>query len=205
MKNISLVINGLLAVAVAVLFFLHFSQPATSSKEPAMAAGKMKIAYINSDSVLQHYDYFKVSRDKLEASGRRLDQEFKTRAVGLQGEFESYQRNASSMTIGQARAVEEDLGKKRQNLQLYQESLSQQLVADQERMTKDLYNKVTSYLKKYGQENDLQIVFKYDVNSDLLFVGDSLDISSSVIKGLNEAYIMEKATPAAKDSVSGKK
>lgn len=205
MKNISYVMNGVLALAIAVLYYFHFSTPGTAMKGESTPGKDLKVAFINSDSVLRHYDYFKVSREKLESKGNRLDQEFKTRATSLQGEFESYQRNVNTMTIGQARAVEEDLGKKRQNLQLYQESLSQQMIADQERMTKDLYDKVTSYLKKYGQENGLQIVFKYDATSDLLFAGDSLDISSIVIKGLNEAYRAEQTAPVAKDSINRKK
>lgn len=205
MKNISLVINGILAIAVIGLYYLQFSgnNPAQKSDSPAM--GDLKLAYINSDSVLKYYDYFKVSRDKLEAKGLQLDKDLKARATSLQGEFESYQRNVNSMTIGQARAVEEDLGKKRQNLQLYQESLSQQMTTEQEKMTKELYDKVTSFLKKYGEQNGLQIVFKFDVNSDLMFAGDSLDISAEVVKGLNDAYRLEKSVPAAADSAAKKK
>lgn len=205
MKNLSLALNGVLAIAVIFLYYLHFSGSSTMKQTGSTASGNMKMAYINSDSVLKYYDYFKVSREKLEAKGMQLDKDLKARATGLQGEFESYQRSVNSMTIGQARAVEEDLTKKRQNLQLYQESLSQQMAVDQERMTKELYDKVTSYLRKYGEENNLEIVFKYDATSDVLFASDSMDISSTVVKGLNESYRMEKSMPAAKDSVTKKK
>lgn len=205
MKNISLVLNGVLILAVAVLYYLHFSGPSQAKLADSASAANLKMAYINSDSVLKYYDYFKASREKLEAKGSQLDRDLKARATGLQGEFESYQRNRNSMTIGQAQAVEEDLTKKRNNLQLYQESLSQQMLADQDRMTKELYNKVTSFLRKYGEENNLQVVFKYDATSDLLFASDSMDISTTVVKGLNEAYRLEMAAPAAKDSTAKKK
>ncbi len=200
MKNISLVLNGILAIAVIVLYYLHFSGPGKTDAVSTPAPKSQKLAYINSDSVLKYYDYFKVSREKLETKGRQLDQDLKSRATSLQGEFESYQRNASTLTMGQARAVEEDLTKKRQNLQLYQESLSQQMLVDQEKMTKELYEKVTSYLRKYGEENGLEIVFKYDATSDVLFASDSMDISAVVVKGLNEAYRLEKEQPAAKEA-----
>ena len=205
MKNISLALNVVLAIAVIGLYYLHFSAPGKSQGMGTGSTGDLKMAFINSDSVLKYYDYFKAGRDRLETKGKQLDQDLKSRATALQGEFESYQRNQSSMTIGQARAVEEDLTKKRQNLQLYQESLSQQMLVDQEKMTRELYNKVTSYLRLYGQEHGLQIVFKYDAASDVLFAGDSLDISATVVKGLNEAYRLEKLAPAPKDSVTKKK
>ena len=205
MKNISLALNVVLAIAVIGLYYLHFSAPGKSQGMDTASTGDLKMAFINSDSVLKYYDYFKAGRDRLETKGKQLDQDLKSRATALQGEFESYQRNQSSMTIGQARAVEEDLTKKRQNLQLYQENLSQQMLVDQEKMTRELYNKVTSYLRQYGQEHGLQIVFKYDAASDVLFAGDSLDISATVVKGLNEAYRLEKLAPAPKDSVAKKK
>lgn len=205
MKSLSLVLNAILLVAVAFLFYFHYSEPKGQRSVDYAGGDDLKIAYINADTVLKYYEYFKLNKDKFEAKGKQLDQELKNRALGLQSEIESYQRNVNSMTIGQARAVEEDLGKKRQNLQLYQESLSQQMLADQDKMTKELYTKVTTYLKKYGQKRGLQVVLKYDASSDLLFGGDSLDITTEVIKGLNETYNLEKASPTKTDSAGAKK
>ena len=206
MKNLSLALNAILLLAVAGLYYLHFSGPANLKSADTSATQDLKIAYINSDSVLKYYDYFKVGKERLESKGKKLDQDLQGRAQSLQSEFESYQRNASTLTMGQARAVEEDLGKKRQNLQLYQESLSQEMLVEQEKMTKDLYNRVTSYLKKYGQEKGLQVVLKYDATSDLLFGRETLNISKDVIAGLNESYKSEQATNLTrKDSLSGKK
>ncbi len=206
MKNISLAINAILLVAVAVLYYLHFSGPKSPALTSTTSVGDLKIAYISSDTLLKYYDYFKVNRDKLQAKGQRLDQDLKSRAQGLQNEFETYQRNSGNLTIGQARAVEEDLGKKRQNLQLYQESLSQEIQVDQEKMTKDLYDRVTAYLKKYGQEKGLEVVLKFDAASDLLYGDDRLDISKEVVKGLNDLYKTEQSNvPSKKDSTSGAK
>lgn len=203
MKNISLVLNAILGLAVVVLYYLHFSGPKSASSVAGGSAANLSMAYVNADTVLKYYDYSKVGREKLESKGKQMDQELNARAASLQGEFESYQRNVSSMTIGQARAVEEDLTKKRNNLQMYQESLSQQMLMEQEKMNRELYDKVTAFLKKYSEERGVQIIFKYNVASDVLFASDSLDISKAVIKGLNEAYQLEKQTqkPAAKDSV----
>lgn len=206
MKNISLVLNVVLGIAVVVLYYLHFSSGRASSPSSGAALTNQTISYINADTVLKYYDYSKVGREKLEARSKQLDQDLNARASSLQGEFESYQRNINSMTIGQARAVEEDLTKKRNNLQLYQEGLNQQMMMEQERMNKDLYDKVTSYLRRYGKENGIQVVFKFNLASDVLYASDSLDISSEVIKGLNEEYRVEKQKekPAAKDTVKKK-
>jgi outer membrane protein len=200
MKNVSLILNGVLFVAVAILYYLHFAPKSSeSANESATTPTDLKIAYINSDSVLKYYDYFNVNRQKLEEKGKKMDQEFRNRAQSLQNDIGAYQRNLGSMTIGQAKAVEEDLGKRQQNLQLYQRSLEQEIMNEQAKMNEDLYAKITAYLKEYGQAKGLDAVLKYDPTSDLLYGGQALDITQDVIKGLNEAYKAE-ISPQAKTS-----
>jgi outer membrane protein len=206
MKNLSLILNAVLLVAVGVLFYLHFSsgKPSTASTEGA-APGELQIAYINSDSVLKNYDYLKVNRVQLEEKTKQMDQDYRNRAMGLQNEIAAYQRNVSSMTLGQVRATEEDLGKKQQNLQLFQQSLSQQLMDEEAKLNKELYDRITVFLKKYGSEKGLQIVLKFDPTSDVLFAGESLDISQDVITGLNAAYQAEKSGAVVKGDTTATK
>ncbi|MEJ1240192.1 OmpH family outer membrane protein [Chryseolinea sp. T2] len=208
MKNLSLILNAVLLVAVLVLFYLHFSsgKPASAASSEPASLGDAKIAYIRSDSVLKNYDYLKVQREALEAKTKKMDQDYRNRAMGLQNEIAAYQRNVSSMTLGQVRATEEDLGKKQQNLQMYQQTLSQQLMEEESKLNKELYDRITVYLKKYGVEKGLQVVLKLDPTSDVLFAVDGLDISKEVTEGLNTEFKAEKGGPAtSKDTTSAKK
>jgi len=207
MKNISPILNVVLLVAVAVLYYLHFaSSPSdqTGGSLISSASGEPLIAFINADSVLKNYAYLDVRRKELEEKTKKLDQEYRNRAQGLQNDITSYQRNVGNLTLSQARAVEEDLQKKQQNLRVYEQSLTQELMGEEAKLNKELYDRVTAYLKKYGRANGLHMVLKYDPTSDLLFAGDSLDITSEVLAGLNSEYQNEKAptpgTPA--DSAS---
>jgi outer membrane protein len=206
MKNLSLILNIVLLVAVIILYVLHFSPTRTQKSASATdtTAVDLNIAYINSDSVLKHYDYLKVNRDQLEAKTKKMDSDYRNRAVGLQNEITAYQRNVSSMTLGQARAAEEDLGKKQQNLQLYQQSLQQQLMQEEAKLNKELYDRITKFLKGYGQEKGLQVVLKYDPTSDVLYGGESLDITQDVIAGLNKMYEEEKTGAKAKADSTAK-
>jgi outer membrane protein len=207
MKNISLMLNAVLFVAVAGLYYLHFSPKGnTATSESPANPSDLKIAYINSDSVLKYYEFFTLNKEKLESKGKQLDQDFRNRAQSLQNDINSYQRNVGTMTIGQAKTIEEDLGKKQQNLQLYQRSLEQEIMNDQAKMNEELYAKITAYLKKYGEEKGLQVVLKYDPTSDLLYGGQTIDITQDVIKGLNETFKSESLKPVAKaDSTATKK
>ncbi|MEQ8361719.1 MAG: OmpH family outer membrane protein [Cyclobacteriaceae bacterium] len=191
MKQASIIINVVLAVALAVLYYLHFSSGSSTTSPEANATavqGDLRIAYINSDSVLTHYEYYKVNRDKLEAKGKKLDADLNNRAQGLQREITSYQNTAGSLTRGQAMALEEDLTKKQQNLRVYQERLAQELAIEENKFNKELYDRITAYLKEYGTQNGIHAVLKFDLTSDLLYAGDAIDITKDVIVGLNKSY-----------------
>jgi outer membrane protein len=107
------------------------------------------------------------------------------------------------MTVGQLKATEEDLGRKQQNLQMYQQRLNQELMIEEQKMNKELYDRVTKFLDKYAKEKGLHMVLKYDLTSDVMHVSDALDISQDVIKGLNEEFQQEK-TGVKSDTTSAK-
>ncbi|MBT1686996.1 OmpH family outer membrane protein [Dawidia soli] len=207
MKNLSLILNIVLLIAVGVLFFLHFSKdkPAGGTAGASVEPGELSVAYINSDTVLKYYEYLKAEKITLEDKTKKMEQDFRNRAQGLQNEIAAYQRNVSSMTLGQVRATEEELGKKQQNLQMYQQSLSQALMEEEAKLNRELYTRVTEYLKKYGKEKGLHVVLKRDPASDVLWANDALDISQDVITGLNSEYTAEKGgTAPKKDSTATK-
>ncbi len=205
MKNVTIIINIGLALAVGVLYYLHFnSKPGNGAEkeEPKGIEGEFKIAFINSDTVLKHFNFFKISRDKLEAKGKQMDNDLKNRANGLQREITNYQNTVSNLTIGQAKAIEEDLTKKQQNLRLYQESLGQELAMEESKLNQELYEKITSYLKDYGTKNGIHAVFKFDPSSDLLFAGQTMDITQEIIEGLNATF--QQGVMQAPDSTKTK-
>lgn len=201
-NNLSIILNVVLLIALAVLYVLHFRAHTGSGSDHEVLSPteftpeNTGIAYINSDSLLQKYLYFKELEKQFNEKREKLDTEYRNRAQGLQTEFENFQRTANNMTIAQARAVQEDLQRKQQNLMMYQEQLTQELVGEEGRMTSELYDKVAAYLRDYGKERNLQLVLTYTKGSGVLYANDSLDITQEVILGLNQAYETNQATPA---------
>ncbi len=201
-KNVSIVLNVVLTVAVVILYYLHFSEAGSVENTDAKVSNvhmDYSVAYINSDTVLANYDYFKEVQERLKEKSEKLETEYQNRAQGLQNEVNDYQRTLASLTIGQAKAIEESLVKKQQNLRLYQESLTQELLKEESAINQELYEKVTSFLQAYSKDKGLQLVVKYNQGSDVLFASDSMDITRSVIEGLNETYRNEQS-----QSVPGK-
>lgn len=182
-----------IAIALIVGFIgLAACQPKGTSEgesgEAAPAKTNLSLAYVNSDSLATHYKYFEEVSQKLEEKRAKYEKEFANRASGLQKQIEDYQKTAQNMTIAQARAVEEDLARKQQNLQQYQQSLTQELLKEEAKLNKELYDAVAKYLKKYGKENNLDMIFKHSTGGEIWYGDSTMDITSQVIEGLNKAY-----------------
>lgn len=194
MKNLSLVLNVILLIAVGVLYVLHFTggeknEAITEVRASVGTSSALRqLAYVNSDSLLQNYDYFKDKANELEAKRAKLEAEYTNRAQGLQNEINDFQRNVQNMTMAQARAVEENLTQKQQNLIRYQQTLQQELMNDENLVNNELYDNVANYLEEYGRKNNLQLVLTYTKGSGVLYANDSLDITQEVIVGLNAEY-----------------
>ena len=198
MKNQSIIINVLLIIAVAVLYFLHFNQNSDTEEKSAevVEMPEFQVAYINSDSVIANYDFAKKLQEDFRTKTSGMERDYQNRVQGLQKEINDYQQNAGNLTINQAKALEENLVQKQQNLQLYQQKLQQDLLTEEAKMNKELYERVTGFLRDYGRDNNLQLIVKYDQGSDVLFASDAMDVTKIVIDGLNSAYNNEQMNPS---------
>jgi outer membrane protein len=110
------------------------------------------------------------------------------------------------MTMNQARAVEEDLLKKRQNLMLLQERMGQDLLKAEADVNMKLYDKVSSYLEEYAIQEGYSLIFNVKRGNAIMYGNEAMDITSIILKGLNEDYLstQNKAPkPAAASDTTG--
>jgi len=212
MKNLSIVLNIVLIIAVAILYVLHFSGGKDVAEQPLQDSTQvidladLPIAYVNTDSVLKNYKFFVKLSEDYEKKQKKAESNLQSRADGLQREVNEFQNNARNMTQNQALAIQENLQQKQQNLMMYEQTLRQDLMKEEAKMTDDLYKKITEYLNTYGRKNNLQLVLTYTRGSGVLFAHDSLDITNEVINGLNTEYESGLATNKtnAKDTTKAK-
>jgi outer membrane protein len=152
-----------------------------------------KIVYVNSDSLLNKYQYFKDLQAKMSAKGKVAEADMRAKGQAFQRDMQQYQSQASTMTGEERAKTEERLARKQQELQAYQQNAGAAFQNEQAKENEKLYDKVADYLKGYAKEKGYKMVLKYQKGvGDILFADDKLDVTSEVIKGLNEAYKAEK-------------
>ncbi len=212
MKNLSLILNAVLLVAVAVLYYLHFSGKPGNATQPASAktdaSAKMQapltqIAYVNSDSLLLNYDYYKSTIKALNDKRKKLETDITGRARTLENEAVSYQQKGRDMTLEQAQLTEQNLYRKQQELMQYRDKISQQLAQEEQQKVEELYGNITNYLKDYTKDKPYRLVLGYSKGGGILFADNSLEITNEVLTGLNKEYSQKQGSTKA-DSTAKK-
>ena len=197
-KNASLVLNVVLTIAVAVLYYLHFKdrQPeaAPAVKTPTEAKGRA-IVYVNVDSLLTKYDYFKDTQKVLESKRFQLENDLAGKGRNLQNKVAFFQQRAATMTQEQGRATEASLQKEQQDILAYRERAAQNLAAEEQSKNKQLYDQIYDYLKKINGQNKYEFVLGYTKGGGILFADPSVDQTKAILDGLNKEY---QAKPAKK-------
>ncbi|HAD01328.1 MAG: OmpH family outer membrane protein [Parabacteroides sp.] len=196
MKNINYIINGVLALAVVILFVLQF----TGKKESGVtktftaeesASGLLPIAYVNVDSLLLNYNYSKDLNEiiikKQENSRASVNQKLRS----LQTEMQDFQRkveNNAFLTRERAEQEQARLMKKQQELQDFDNRLAQELVSEQQRLNEQLRDTLVSQLRVYNKDKGYQVILSNTMGDNILLAGDAYDITKEVIEYLNKNY-----------------
>jgi outer membrane protein len=195
------VINGVLVVAVIILYVLHFT--GSSSKEESEIPSTRKdakginrdqlipIAYINVDSLLLKYNFAKEANERLLSKSQRSQAELNKQMNQWQKEASDFQRKVQNNSfLSRERAEQENarLMKRRQELEQLDGKLSQELMQEQKKMNEQLKDTINTFLKYYNKKRKYQVILSNTMNDNVLYAKEGYDITSEVIDLLNARY-----------------
>lgn len=196
--NVSKIVLGVAAAAAFMSACQQETKSATGTTattaagESTVAAGE-KIVYVNSDSLLANYAYFKEVRTRLEGKSQKAQADLRSKAEAFQKEVGQYQQNGQAMSTAQRASTEQRLQEKQQQLQALNQSTSTQLATEESEEMKKIYDNVEAYLKKLSEDKGYKMVLTYSRgNSAILYSDSTLDITPQVLTALNEQYNAEK-------------
>ena len=189
-KNTSLIWNVLLTLAVAVLFYLHFKGSATVSSPVSNAIEGKKIVYVQADSLLKQYEYYKDFQKEFESKGFQLENDLQNKTRSFQNEVAFFQQKAQQggLTQEQGKTVQEQLGKKEREITQYRDGQLRKLDAERLKKTEEFYANIFDYIKRYNKENKYEFVLGYSRGGGILFADQSLDVTKKMVDGLNKEY-----------------
>ncbi len=193
-KSMSKLAAGLLMAAVVVSCNNNKEKAKDSTPAATTAEAKAdKIVFVNSDSLVNNYDYFKEIKSKLEVKSKNAQQDLSSKGSAFQREVAEYQQKAKDMSADERASTEQRLARKQQELAAFNQNASSALANESAAENEKLYDKVAEYLKTYAKQKGYKMVLTYSKsNPSLLFADESLDVTQDVVKGLNEAYKKDK-------------
>lgn len=209
-KNSSLILNIVLVIAVAILYFLHFTQsPAApaitaadslANEKPFVAPPKdikgSKIVYINSDVLNEKYEFVKDLTASAQARQQKLESAYQSKGQKLQQDVAEFQQKVQQglLSENQATAAQDDLVKRKAELD-GMESQLQALMDEIQKSNDEVRQNVVDYIKEYNKKGEYNYIMTYTDSPGgvILLANDSLDITKEILDGLNAQYEAKKA------------
>ena len=211
-KNILIVCNIVLLIAVVLLYIFHFAGIGTRSRtnpdaKPAVVAegGALKVAYINVDTLNARYEYIKDLEKELNAyktskenSLKAQTQKLQSDVQALQNEYQNYLKTGDQLTLSQQQAKEADLKKREAELNQRAEKLAsleqeytKQIMEKHTSENQKMLNAVYAFIREYNADNQQFNLILARTGSELpliLYGDEAMDITEEIVAGLNEEY-----------------
>ncbi|MDR0560692.1 MAG: OmpH family outer membrane protein [Prevotellaceae bacterium] len=199
MKKIVVGCTGILMVA---LLFASCNSSAdnksaetgkTSSGENAQVSAKItNIAFIKVDSLIQNYDLYHDFKQELEKKAKKLESDFDAKVKALERDMKDFNEKYEKMLITRSQAEEQNnrlLMRKKELEEEIAPKMRNELIEQETVMNRTINDAIQKYVNKYNLEKKYSLI----LNGAVVLVGDqAMDITSEILKGLNEEYIATK-------------
>lgn len=195
MKNISYVINGVLAIAIIILFILFFTNKNQPVENPSLKFEKdstfnLPVAYVNIDSVLINYQYAKEANDAFMKKTESSRNSINNKQKGVEREYADFQRKLQNNSLTQEAAEQENarIQKLAADLQQTAGRLDNELTLEQMKINNQLADSVRLVIKEYNKKANYHIIFSNSGLDNILYAQPQYDITNKIIALLNQRH-----------------
>jgi outer membrane protein len=202
MKQFSLALNILLLAAVGFLYYKTFNNSNTnvskvSGTQPVKLvdsnATNIKVAYVDLDSLNENIIFFKQKRKALEQLQRNNENELETDLKQLEAKQYSFREKNPNPTPEQFESFRAQLMKDQENIEVKKQRYSNNISQQNFEMVEKIRKELKEFFAVYNQQKKYQYIFTTSNNLEyLLYKDSSLNITSEVVKGMNEKLAVKQ-------------
>ena len=193
------IVSGVLALAVIVLFILHFNSNTSSNEESGKNLSvllndstiALPIAFVNVDSLLVNYNFAKDLNESLlrkEESTRATLNQRENQINSAAQEFERKLRNNAFLSQERAQQEQERIMKMNQEYQQLAERLSQEFLLEQQKLNIQMEDTIKVRIEEFNRTRNFEIILSNTSTSTLIYAKDKYDITNEVVQYLNNKY-----------------
>jgi outer membrane protein len=196
MKNLSLILNAVLLIAVGFLMVQHFSgskKAGSSDEQSAPKDAPLNVVYVNADTLLTKYEYMNQKQEELSKREQEADTQLKSRGRALEKEFLAAQDKIQKglLAPNQIAAEEQRLAQKQQTLMAEQERITRELMSEGQKIQEELNKAIKDLLAEIQKEKGYDYILSYGPGTGILMVNEKLDITPMVLERLNKKETQE--------------
>lgn len=181
-----------MAVAVIASFAACTQATKTDSKTTTATVAtpeKAEVVYVNIDTLIHNYNAAKDMSDRLQSKGKAANDDVVAKKQAFQREVGDYQKGAAGLSADQRAATEQKLQRRGQEIQAYEQNATTQFQQESGTEQNKLYDKIADFTKTYAKEKGYKLVLTFSKANPTVLYGDpTLDVTSDVVKRLNDLY-----------------
>ena len=195
MKQLSIIINLVLILAVGFLYYKVFSKKDTvnslsknsTSSLQSSNTGRPLIAYVELDSLNENIVYIRNKRKELESEQKAIEAEWQNAYRGLENQKNNFLKRGQSITQQEAEQFQGQLLQQQQQDDGRKQALTQKLSEKSYKFMDDIQNKLKEFLNDYNTKKNYMYILTTGTGMDYMVYKDStLNITNDVIRGMNE-------------------
>lgn len=195
MKNLSLILNLVLIVAVAFLYYHVFNSKQSVDKASKGSgvpttgniANRAPIAYVELDSLNEKISYIRDKRHDLEGEQKVIETDWQNAMRDLERQKDNFLKRGSSITQEEAEKFQGDLYQQQQQIDARKQAATQRLSEKSYKFMDDIQKKLKEFLNEYNKEKNYMYILTAGTGLDYMVYRDSsLNITEDVVKGMNE-------------------
>ncbi|MEJ7587618.1 MAG: OmpH family outer membrane protein [Ferruginibacter sp.] len=188
MKQISIVLNIVLIISVAFLYYLHFagrkktteySAPVNHSSMDSTPHEKIVVAYVELDSLNNNVDFIRQRKKELEAEQKLIVNDYESSYRELTAQRDNFVKKGKAITPEEAEAFQEKLGLRQQEIEQAKQVKTQKLGEKGARIMEDMQGKLKDFMRDYNKQKKYTLIFTTGTGLDYFLYKDStLNITS---------------------------
>jgi len=196
MKNLSLILNIILLVAVGYLYYSDFSTKrkvnaitgaGAVAKPSDSSSGRSRIAYVELDSLNENILYFKQRKKELEQQQKAIEADLSNEYKSLETKQSSFYQKNPNANPEDVQNLRLQLAQGQQEIENKKQSQTQMLQQKSFELMEFIQKNLKEFLNAYNKEKKYEYILTSGGGIDWLIYKDSaLDITRDVVMGMNQ-------------------
>ena len=157
---------------------------------PVIAEGGLKIAYVDTDTIMAKYQYAIDLNEELLAYKDQQEKYYQQQVTAFQTDYNNYLQTGASLTLTQQQTKEAELKQRMEKMSTLEQELMAKVAERQLSENTKLLNAIFAFIREYNAANQqFDVILRKSFNdTPVLYANPAMDITEEILAGLNEEY-----------------